>query len=44
MVIAAFLKFYGARVLGDAWDKPTPDDILTIAAEQAVAMPPAAKP
>ena len=33
MVIAAFIRFYGLRSLGDQWDKPTADDILAIAAE-----------
>ena len=35
MVIAVFLRFYGASVLGDQWDKPETDDILAIAAEFA---------
>ncbi|HOX69209.1 MAG TPA: replication initiation protein [Burkholderiaceae bacterium] len=38
MVLAGFTKFYGIRVLGDDWDKPSPDDILAIAAEQAMAV------
>ena len=33
MVIAAFMRFYGASALGEQWDKPTLDDILAIAAE-----------
>jgi hypothetical protein len=37
MVLAAFTKFYGARVMGDDWDKPSADDILAIAAELAIA-------
>jgi hypothetical protein len=37
MVLGSFIKFYGERVLGDQWDKPTVDDILAIAAESASA-------
>ena len=44
MVLAAFTRFYGSRVLGDDWDKPSPDDILAIAAEQAMAAQPIPKP
>ena len=35
MVVAAFLRFYGLRSIGEQWDKPSPDDILAIAAELA---------
>lgn len=37
MVLAAFTKFYATRVSGENWDKPSPDDILAIAAELAIA-------
>ena len=37
MVLAAFIRFYGLRELGEQWDKPTADDILAIAAELAMA-------
>jgi len=37
MVLAAFIKFYAIRVIGDDWDKPSADDILAIAAELAIA-------
>jgi hypothetical protein len=33
MVLSAFTKFYALREIGENWDKPTPDDILAIAAE-----------
>ena len=39
MVVAAFIKFYALRVIGDIWDKPSADDILAIAAELALAAP-----
>lgn len=35
LVLSAFLKFYASRVFGDEWDKPSPDDIITIAADMA---------
>jgi hypothetical protein len=35
MVLSTFIKFYGTRVLGEQWDKPSADDILAIAAELA---------
>ena len=35
LVISAFTKFYGSRVVGEHWDKPTSDDIIGIAAELA---------
>lgn len=35
LVVHRFMKFYGGRVIGADWDKPTPDDILGIAAELA---------
>lgn len=35
MVRDLFTKFLGLRHLGVSWDKPTPDDILAIAAELA---------
>ena len=37
MVLGAFTKFYALRALGENWDKPSPDDILAIAAELAMA-------
>ena len=37
MVLSTFIKFYGTRVLGEEWDKPSADDILAIAAEHASA-------
>lgn len=36
MVRETFTKFLGMRVIGNEWDKPTLDDILTIAAELAI--------
>jgi hypothetical protein len=33
MVVAAFLRFYGTRIFGDDWDKPSPDQLLAVAAE-----------
>ncbi|MBK5204788.1 MAG: RepB family plasmid replication initiator protein [Polaromonas sp.] len=36
MVRETFTKFLGMRVIGNDWDKPTLDDILTIAAELAI--------
>ena len=39
MVVAAFIKFYALRVIGENWDKPSADDILAIAAELALAAP-----
>ena len=39
MVVAAFIKFYALRVIGENWDKPSADDILSIAAELALAAP-----
>lgn len=44
MVVAAFLRFYGQRAIGEQWDKPTPDDILAIAAELVAAAPPRPAP
>lgn len=35
MVRDVFTKFLGNRVLGADWDKPTPDDIISIAAQLA---------
>ena len=35
LVRDAFIKFYGLRSIGDLWDKPTPEDVLAIAAEFA---------
>ena len=35
LVRDAFIKFYGLRSIGDLWDKPTPEDVLAIAAELA---------
>lgn len=35
MVLQRFMRFYGGRVIGVDWDKPTSDDILGIAAELA---------
>ena len=35
LVRDAFIKFYGLRSIGDLWDKPTPEDVLSIAAELA---------
>lgn len=35
MVVGAFIRFHATRVIGDDWDKPTADDIMAIAAEQA---------
>ena len=35
MVRATFIKFLGIRKSGDLWDKPTADDLLTIASEIA---------
>ena len=35
MLRDVFTRFLGTRLLGAEWDKPTPDDILSIAAELA---------
>ena len=35
LVVHRFMKFFGGRVIGVDWDKPTPDDILGVAAELA---------
>lgn len=37
MVLAAFIRFYALRVIGEHWDKPSAEDILAIAAELASA-------
>ena len=37
MVVAAFLRFYGNRVFGDDWDKPSPDQLMAVAAEMSAA-------
>ena len=37
MVIAAFLRFYGTRVFGDDWEKPSADQLLAVAAEMGAA-------
>lgn len=37
MVLSTFIRFYGTRVLGEQWDKPSADDILAVAAELASA-------
>ena len=33
IVVAAFIRFYGVHVFGDDWDKPTPEQLLAVAAE-----------
>jgi hypothetical protein len=38
LVLGAFTRFYATRAIGENWDKPTPDDILSIAAELAIAI------
>lgn len=35
LVVQRFMRFFGGRVIGVEWDRPTPDDILGIAAELA---------
>lgn len=35
LVTHRFMRFFGASIIGADWDKPTPDDILGIAAELA---------
>ena len=37
MVVAAFLRFYGTRIFGDDWDKPSADQLLAVAAEMGAA-------